>query len=52
MFDTVVPAFTIDGHMAVRVVEGSIDGVEFFDFILNIVVSLHGYIFPISAYEF
>jgi transposase len=49
---SVLPALTIDGYMAVRAVEGSIDGAEFYDFVLNDVVSLHGYIFPISAYEF
>ena len=44
-----------DGYMAVqewREVEGSINGAEFFDFVLNDVVSLHGYVFLISAYEF
>jgi transposase len=34
-----IPALTIDGYMAVRVVEGSIDGAEFYDFVLNDVVS-------------
>jgi hypothetical protein len=37
--------------MAVRAVEVSIDGAEFFDFVLNDVVSLHGYVFLISAYS-
>jgi hypothetical protein len=37
----ILPVLTIDGYMAVRAVEGSIDGAEFFDFILNDVVSLH-----------
>lgn len=32
---SVLPALTIDGYMAVRVVEGSIDGAEFYDFVLN-----------------
>jgi hypothetical protein len=49
---SILPALTIDRYMAVRAVEGSIDGAEFFDFVLNDVVSLHGYIFLISAYEF
>jgi transposase len=39
---SILPALTIDGYMAVRAVEGSIDGAEFFDFVLNDVVSLHG----------
>ncbi|KAG2346613.1 hypothetical protein BDR05DRAFT_878106 [Suillus weaverae] len=33
--DDVLPALTIDGYMAVRVVEGSIDGAEFYDFVVN-----------------
>jgi hypothetical protein len=49
---SILPALTIDGYMAVRAVEGSIDGAEFFDFVLNDVVSLCGYVFLISAYEF
>jgi len=32
---SVLPALTIDGYMAVRVVEGSIDGSEFFDFVVR-----------------
>jgi hypothetical protein len=52
VFGTALPVLTIDEYMAVRVVKGSIDGAEFFGFTLNDVVSLHGYIFPISAYEF
>ncbi|KAG2345952.1 hypothetical protein BDR05DRAFT_865518, partial [Suillus weaverae] len=32
---SVLPALTIDGYMAVRVVEGSIDGAEFYDFVVN-----------------
>ena len=35
---SILPALTVDGYMAVRVVEGSIDGAEFFDFVLNDVV--------------
>ena len=49
---SILPALTVDGYMAVRAVEGSIDGAEFFDFVLNDVVSLRGYAFLISAYEF
>ena len=48
----ILPALTINGYMAVRAVEGSIDGAEFFDFVLNDVVSLNGYLFLISAYGF
>ena len=36
---SVLPALTIDGYMAVHVVEGSIDGSEFFDFVVQEVVS-------------
>jgi transposase len=36
---SILPALTLDGYMAVRVVEGSIDGSEFYDFVLNDVVS-------------
>lgn len=36
---SILPALTIDGYVVVRVVEGSIDGAEFFDFVLNDVVS-------------
>ncbi|GLB45622.1 putative DDE superfamily endonuclease [Lyophyllum shimeji] len=32
---SVLPALTIDGYIAVRVVEGSIDGAEFYDFVVN-----------------
>ncbi|KAI0264583.1 hypothetical protein BGY98DRAFT_888945, partial [Russula aff. rugulosa BPL654] len=32
---SILPALTVDGYMAVRAVEGSIDGAEFFDFVLN-----------------
>jgi hypothetical protein len=49
---SILPALTIDGYMAVRAVEGSIDEAEFFDFVLNDVVSLHGYVFQVPAYEF
>ena len=44
----ILPALTINGYMAVQAVEGSIDGAEFFDFVLNDVVSLNGYLFLIS----
>ncbi|KAF8227720.1 hypothetical protein L208DRAFT_1102512, partial [Tricholoma matsutake] len=30
---SILPALTIDGYLAVRVVEGSIDGMEFYDFV-------------------
>lgn len=32
---SILPALTLDGYLTVRVVEGSVDGEEFFDFILN-----------------
>lgn len=37
---SILPALTVDGYIAVRVVEGSIDGAEFYDFVVNDVVSL------------
>jgi len=36
---SILPAMTINGYIAVRAVEGSIDGAEFFDFVVNDVVS-------------
>jgi hypothetical protein len=36
---SILPALTLDGYIAVRVVEGSIDGAEFYDFVVNDVVS-------------
>jgi transposase len=36
---SILPALTLDGYLAVRVVEGSVDGAEFYDFIVNDVVS-------------
>ena len=35
---SVLPALTTEGYIAVRAVEGSIDGAEFFDFVVNDVV--------------
>jgi len=32
---SILPALTLDGYLAVRAVEGSIDGEEFFDFVVN-----------------
>ena len=37
---SILPALTTDGYIAVRVIEGSIDGQEFFDFIVNDLVGL------------
>ena len=37
---SILPALTIDGYLAVHVVERSIDGAEFYDFVVNDVVSL------------
>lgn len=36
---SILPAMTIDGYIAVRVIEDSIDGLEFMEFIANDVVS-------------
>lgn len=38
---SILPALTIEGYAAVRVVEGSVDSAEFFDFVLNDVVSFY-----------
>jgi transposase len=35
---SVLPALTVDGYIAARAVEGSIDGLEFFDFVVEDVV--------------
>ena len=35
----ILPALTLDGYIAICVIEGSIDGEEFFNFVLNDVVS-------------
>ena len=32
---SILPALTLDGYIAVRAVEGSIDAAEFFDFVVN-----------------
>ncbi|KAI4518010.1 hypothetical protein K523DRAFT_223592, partial [Schizophyllum commune Tattone D] len=32
---SILPALTLDGYIACRVVEGSVDGDEFFDFIIT-----------------
>jgi len=42
---SILPAITVDGYIAVRVVEGSVDGAEFFDFVLNDLVSMKGFQF-------
>lgn len=39
---SILPAITVDGYIAVRVVVGSVDGAEFFDFVLNELVSVNG----------
>ena len=36
---SILPALSLDGYMAVRVVEGSVDGAEFYNFVMNEVVS-------------
>ena len=42
---SILPVLTIDRYMAVRAVEGSVDGAEFFDFVLNDVMSTWLYIY-------
>ena len=39
---SILPAITVNGYIAVRVIEGSVDGAEFFDFVLNDLVSMKG----------
>jgi len=36
---SLIPALSLDGYLAVRVVSGSVNGVEFYDFIVNDIVS-------------
>ena len=36
---SILPALSLDGSMAVRLIKGSIDGAEFYDFVVNEVVS-------------
>lgn len=36
---SILPALTVEGYIAARAVEGSIDGLEFFDFVVEDVVS-------------
>ena len=36
---SILPALSLDGYMAVRVIKGSIDGAEFHDFVVNEAVS-------------
>jgi transposase len=40
---SILPAITVNGYIAVRVVEGSVDGAEFFDFVINDLVSVRGF---------
>jgi transposase len=37
---SILPALTVNGYLSVRVVEGSINGAEFYDFVVNDVVIL------------
>jgi hypothetical protein len=37
---SILPALTLEGYIAIRVAEGSIDGAEFFDFVVKDMVSL------------
>ncbi|KAF8836974.1 hypothetical protein BDN67DRAFT_867806, partial [Paxillus ammoniavirescens] len=32
---SILPALSLDGYVAVRIVEGAVDGAEFYDFIVN-----------------
>ncbi|KIJ04368.1 hypothetical protein PAXINDRAFT_36092, partial [Paxillus involutus ATCC 200175] len=36
---SILPTLTIDGYLTVRIVEGSVDGAEFYDFIVNKVMN-------------
>ena len=46
---SILPALTVDGYIAARAVEGSVDGEEFFDFIVNDLVSRSSCIPPDSS---
>ena len=48
---SILPALLLDGYMAVRVVKGSIDGVEFYNFVVNDVVSLLGVLYSQDTNE-
>lgn len=48
---SVLPALSLQGYLAVRVVEGSIDSAEFFDFVLNDVVSVLSCILRLSLLD-
>jgi transposase len=37
---SILPALSLDGYIALRVVEGSVDGGEFYDFVVNDVVCM------------
>ena len=55
---SILPAVTLDGYITVWIVEGSIDGAEFYDFIINNMVSMQliihfdGLLWPIYAASF
>lgn len=42
---SILPAITINGYIAVRVIEGSVDGAEFFDFVLDDLVNVNDFKF-------
>lgn len=45
---SILPTLTLDGYMAVCVVEGSVDGAEFYDFVVNDVVSSNFILFHVA----
>lgn len=49
---SILPALTIDGYIAVRIVRDSVDGAEFFDFIVQDVVSVYLHIYLIYMLVF
>jgi hypothetical protein len=49
---TILPVITVNSYVAARVIEGSVDGAEFFDFVLNDLVSTNGLRFVASLTPF
>lgn len=38
---SLLPAFTLDGYISVKILDGAVDGVDFLDFVINDVVRIH-----------
>ncbi|TRM55320.1 hypothetical protein BD626DRAFT_381891, partial [Schizophyllum amplum] len=46
---SILPALTLDGYIACRVVKGSVDGEEFLDFVLNDIPQMNPWPAPRSV---